>query len=250
MTLAQLRTRTLQRLDEDTTSPVYWSAQEIHAALNEAQRVFVFLTLCLEKTGTLALSAATTFYHLRSTFSDFLLPLRVRVASTGAKVHPARLQELDALDSTWPSSAGTPVRYACLGFDFFAVYKQPAAPGTSLDVTYAHTPATLAADGDTPEIPTEHHLTLIDYAIPRLRAKEGGQEFVKTLPLFGQFLDAASKMAAYVRARSLEARYDRLPFELSSYDRSRLIDPNQYMRFLKPWLVERRPEKQQPALVA
>jgi hypothetical protein len=57
-----------------------------------------------------------------------------------------------------------------------------------------------------------------------MRAKEGGQEWQKTLPLWNRFLDGAQKLGEYVRARNKEQGYDYLPIELAKFDRSRLIE--------------------------
>lgn len=221
MTGADLYERLLKRLDEDSAAPVFYSISEAMWALSAAERLFVLLTLCLEKTDDLALSAGIAHYRLLNTFSDFLLPLRVRV-SGGGRVRPMRLGELDALNPQWQATAGTPERYVCVGFDHFSVYKQPGSIGTTLDVTYARCPVTLVTTA-VPEIPEEYHADLIDAAIPLLRMKEGGQEFQKSLRFFQRFLKTAAKMGEYVRARNKAGQYDREPPDLSRMDLSKLI---------------------------
>jgi hypothetical protein len=233
MTVAEIETRTLKRLDDDGAKPTFWSGKEFLAALNEAQRFFVLLTLCLEKTAPLALQPGVAFYRVGATYGDWIVPLRVTVAGTGLKVRPARLAELDAENSDWQHTPGTPARYACLGFDLVAVTPQPAAGGTSLDVTYARAPTRMTAGTETPEIPEEYHGSLIDYAIPRLRMKEGGQEFAKTLPLFKRFLADVTKLATYVRRRNLGQSYDTLPIELERFDASKLF--RLAMQKERPW---------------
>jgi len=215
--------RLLKRLDEDAVSPVFYSVSEAMWALSAAERLFVLLTLCLEKTDDLVLTAGVCHYRLLNSFSDFLLPLRVRVSgSSGGRVRPMRLGDLDALNPAWQATAGTPERYACVGFDHFSVYKQPASSGVSLDVTYARCPVTLVTTSS-PEIPEEYHPSLLDAAIPLLRMKEGGQEFTKSLRFFDRFLQAAGKMGAYVRARNQAAQYDREPPDLARMDLSKLV---------------------------
>jgi hypothetical protein len=194
------------------------------AAINEAQRFFALLTLCLETTGTQALAAATPTYRMLTIFEDWLLPLRVRVfGAGGGKVASARLADLDALNPAWQNEAGAPARYAALGFDFVALHPRPTLTGTSLEWIYAKFPARMSAAGASPEIPEEYHQVLVDYAIPTLRAKEGGQGFLDSLLYLDRFLEAAQKEADYVRTRNKSQLYDRGPFELKSFDRSRLI---------------------------
>jgi hypothetical protein len=212
MTTAEMADRVLAEVGEDLSDPVYYRRNEAIDALNEAQRFFVLLTLSLEKTRTLALGAVTTWYDMLSTVPTMVLLLRVQLASTGAKVRPCRLEDLDALGSTWQTTAGAPVRYTSVG-PVLAVHPRPDAGGTSLTLTCAEMPAVMYG-ASSPEIAAEYHPALIDYAVYRLRMKEGGQEFLKELPRFESFMAAAKKMADYVRRRLGGGAYDRLPFEL------------------------------------
>jgi hypothetical protein len=102
------------------------------------------------------------------------------------------------------------------------LWQQPAA-GATLSVTYARAPVALVLDTDVPEIPAEYHGALVKYAVYRCRMGEGGQEFAKTLRYFDGFLDGAAHYARYVRARNIGSRYDKVPFELEHFDRSRLL---------------------------
>jgi hypothetical protein len=220
LTLAQLRTRTLTRVGEDATAPAYFTGSQAMSAINRAQRLFVLLSLCVERTVSYTLTAATCWSHVRTTVTDFLAPLRLEYSS--ARLRPARLSELDALAATWQATAGDPERYALIGLDLLAVYKQLAAGGT-LSLVYAAAPATLLADADVPEIPAEYHEDLVEGAVTLLRLAEGGQELAKAWPGFGRLVAGATKMAGYVRQRSLDLRYDRLPLELDKIDLSRAL---------------------------
>jgi len=222
MTAGDLKTRLFKRLGEDSSAPTYYTNSEVLNALNAAERLFCLITLCLESTAVLTLSAGVAWYLPLSTLSNWLLPLRMRITG-GAKLEPARLEELDALSLTWEETAGTPSRYCSLGWNLLAFYKQPASGGTTIDVTYARGPAAMTTDASTPEIPEEYQPCLVECAIPFLRIKEGGQEFTKSLYHFDSFLKDAAKMALFVRARNLSQRYDKLPFELESFDRSKLL---------------------------
>lgn len=235
MTAAVIQTRALQRLDEDSSAPVYWTPAEILAAINEGQRFFVFLTLCLQKTVNLALTGGTVFYSMlsQSSFRDWLLPLHIRV-SGGAKVEPARLDALDGRNPSWQAATGTPERYGHLGFDFIALDPHPSGSGTTLEFTYAHSPAVITTTTATPEIEEEDHPALIDWVRFRLRAKEGGQEFQKGMQYFERFMETAKKRAEYVRQRNLAGRYDNVPPELDHFDVSRLMALSKPAN--RPWI--------------
>jgi hypothetical protein len=208
-------TRVSQRLNEAGT-PVYYPKAELVAALNEAQRYFVLLTLGLE--NSISWTPEATFTHMLSVASDWICPLRI-TDSTGAKVRPATLAELAALNPSWISSDTAITRYLSLGADFIGVYGQSFA---ALTVTYVQAPAALVDDTDVPAIPAEYHAALVSYAIYRCRMVEGAQEFSKTIPYHDRFMDAAKQYAGFVRSRNKGARYDKCPPEDEFFDRSKL----------------------------
>ena len=211
-----------ERLNEGATGPVAYPIPEIIARLNEAYRFFVLLTLGLETTQPWNVPVSQTFTHMLSVFPDWIAPLRLATAA-GAKVRPARLEVLASLDSAWIASPGTPQRYIHLGADFLGVYQQPASAGTVLNVTYVRAPKTLVLDTDVPEVPAEYHPKLVDYGVYGMREAEGAQEFQKSLVFLNSFFDGAQHYAAYVRARNIGSRYDKVPFELEKFDRSLLL---------------------------
>ncbi|MBV9448567.1 MAG: hypothetical protein JO345_21995, partial [Streptosporangiaceae bacterium] len=111
MQLQDMQARVSQRLDEGAGAAFYPTA-EITAALNEAQRFFCLLTLCLEKTATWSVpsygsNGSSPFFHMLGTFTDWIAPLRISTAA-GAKVRPARLEDLNSLDSQWWNAPGAP----------------------------------------------------------------------------------------------------------------------------------------------
>lgn len=225
MNVSELLTATAERLGEPPNDPVFYSPKEMITALNMAQRLFCLLTLSIERTASFSLTANTTFYTVSSDadFADFMVPLRVTYE--GARVRPITIHQLDMMDHTWRSRAGAPEKYVQMGFNLLAVYKQTASTGKVLTVTYAATPAVLYEDwpAQEPEIDAAHHPALIEFARVWLRIKEGGQEMVNELPSLGKFLGACQKEADQVRNRSRGQQYDRVPFDLASFDQSRIM---------------------------
>lgn len=223
MTTAQLIARTFERLQETTASARHYGAAEVLQALNWAQQMFVFLALPLEARGTLALTANQTFFDPTGTFTDYIAPLRIRITGLGGqRLDPATVGELRGLSTTWRADTGVPLRYLQLGAALFAIHPHPSAGGTSIEVTYAKSPAVMT-DASTPEIPLESHPALIDGAIVIVRAKEGGAEFENVKVNLTRYFDEIERAGNHVRARSIAEGYDTLPFELKRFDRSRLM---------------------------
>lgn len=251
LTHSDIRTRVLERMQVSTDDPNWRAVASL--AINEGQRLFAFLTLCLEARRSLVLLPGTKFYHMLAIgWDDWLVPLRVRPASDSGgatsefdsvksdesmfgeelkvgsavrKLRPATIYQMAALDESWISATGSPTRYGCIGWDLFFLDKSPTDSGEQLVITYARSPIPLAADADVPEIPDADHESLISYGVARLRANEGGQELQVSNALLKEYLDAARRRAAQVRARSLAQKYDRQPFELEAWDYARVLAP-------------------------
>lgn len=225
MTTSEISARILKRIDDDVASPGSVAPDpdggvppEILAAINEGQELFSLLTLCLETTATLTIAASTTFSSIRSTFPDFLCPLKLTIA--GVRVRPATFSNLDAENDAWQGTPGTPARYVTQGFNFFTVTPQPVED-TAASLTYAHAPVLMVGDVF-PEIPEVYHQSLVKYGIYKVRLKEGAQGLARGMVQLNEFLDDAAAHGDYVRNRSRAARYDVLPFELRLFDRARL----------------------------
>jgi hypothetical protein len=220
MTGQELADKILERAGDDPAllpSQQYYKPQEALAAVNFTQRLFVLLTLCLETTANMQLTG-DPFYRALTFFPDWIAPLRFRLPG-GVKLHPSRLNDLAALDTRWTNRAGVPSRYTHVGFDLLGFYKQDES---IVRVTYARSPADVTFATE-PDIPSEYHPCLIDASIPYMRAKEGMQEWQKTVPLWGTFIAEARRCAAAVRARNIEQGLDRLPTEVKLFDQSLFI---------------------------
>jgi hypothetical protein len=230
VTTKEISDRILARIDDSATTPRSITPDpnspvpdEILRAINEGQELAAWLTLCLETTASLTLTANGTFYLLRSQLPDFLVPLRLM--GPNGRIRPATISDLDALNPSWqawPLTAGEQQRYFTLGFSFFGTAPQPV-DDQACTLTYAKAPALLVGDAF-PEIPEAYHLDLVDYGIYRTKLKEGAQSLERGMKHLNRFLDRMTQLGDYVRARSRAARYDVLPFEMALFDRSRLVE--------------------------
>jgi hypothetical protein len=252
MTTSDLQMRILERLGENPAAPVFYTAADALGVINLGQRIFAFLTLCLEVQRTFQLTAGNQWYALQRTFPDMILVLRcewLNQASTGAdatiggtnfglpnfndqavttgaaatpKLQPGTLHQFAAQDNGWYGRAGMPTRYNAVGFGLLTFDRQPDADYTSL-VTYARMPVELVNPTDIPEIPEPDHQSLVDLGVGFLRIREGGQELQNEANSIQSFLTAVRRRAVQVRMRSLAQRYDHAPAEIEIPDVSRLL---------------------------
>jgi hypothetical protein len=252
VTVSTLITRSLERLNEDPDSPVYYTSADILAALNLAQRLYAFLTLCLEVQRQFPLTPGNQWYQLQQSFTDMIVVLRCEwqspavtgtdstfgqptvgdplfngqavttAAFSTSKLQPGALHQFAALNNAWYGTTGMPERYNVMGFGLLVFDKQPDDEYTAM-VTYARMPVALVNNTDSPEIPEPDHQCLVDFAVGFPRIREGGQELQAEAPSLQGFLSAVQKRATQMRMRSLAQRYDRQPPEITMPDLSRLL---------------------------
>lgn len=204
MTAATLIDATLTRLDQPIDGTGFYSRPEALQAVNTAQRLVCFLSLCLESTASIAIDPSAAIYS-----HDGIAILRI--AQGGVRVERVSLGSLAARDAKWYTAQENDVEsYAPISASKFAIYARPFL-ASSLSVTTARYPAVMS-EGSTPEIPEEHHQALADGAAAILAGmKEGGQEQTKAKQWLTSYLDAVVDIADAVRNRSRQYRYDVAP---------------------------------------
>lgn len=208
------------RLAEMLDNPfVYYTENEIRHAINVAQRLFCLITLCIERSVSFPLVNGQCFYTIDSVISDWIVPLRI--GFSGVRLKTETLQSLDALSGAWRLTPGAPRRYVQDGFNLLGVSPQPASGVNALTVVYAAEPSEMIADSDFPEIPPEQQILLPDAAFYLLRLKEGGAELQAAVKYWQRFLEGAQKYQSFTRARSRAQLYDRVPPDLSTFEKGR-----------------------------
>lgn len=229
MTTLQISNLIVTQIDDNPAAPVSVAPPvsgpnvtppEVLAAINEGQQLAALLTLCLEITASYPLTTACWCLP-RPTLTDLIVPLRFTLA--GVRLRPSTLANLEAQNSAWQATPGTPERYAMLGVNLLAVTPQLTA-GATAQMTYAQSPAALVNDADVPAIAETYHHSLVDYGVYKVRLKEGAQGLARGLKRFELFLDDMTKLGDYVRARAVAARYDVTPYEMTLAQRTRLVE--------------------------
>ena len=244
MTLSDIRDRVLTRIEADPTDAAWQFVGT--CAINEGQRIFAFLSLCLENTRELILTPGDQAFNILAQWTDWFVPLRVRISNdttagvtsefdamegnagqfneqaypgltvTGTpKLRPQSIYQMAANDPNWLNNSGVPTRYGMAGWDFLHLDKSPNLAGLKLLITYARCPVPLVKDSDVPEILEADHEALVSYGIARLRANEGGAELENATELINGFLDAAAARFEEVKSRSMAQGYDWPTVELN-----------------------------------
>jgi hypothetical protein len=207
LTLGDISGRILNRLEVDPTDPAWQFVAT--AATNEGQRIFSFLSLCLESTVPFAYARGLQFYNMLTYWPDWFLPLRVRLsaASGNPKLRPQSLYQMAANDPNFLSNTGVPAHYGTAGWDLLFFDRNPSLSGQLL-ITYARCPVPLVNPTDVPEILEADHEALVSYGIARLRANEGGEELANSSALASEFIEAAQSRFEEVKGRAMAQGYD------------------------------------------
>jgi hypothetical protein len=206
MTAAALIDATLIRLDQPVAGDGFYTRPETTAALNTAQRLFCFLTLCLEGTESVSIGTGNPVYA----HGGIAI---LRITAGGLRLDRVDVGRLAARSAAWwQTQDQSPSEYAPLSATLFAIAPRPFA-AMPLAVTAARYPAVLADSGaSSPEIPEEHHQALADGAAAILSGiKEGGQEQAKSQRWLSTYCEAMVDVAEAVRGRSRQYRYDVQP---------------------------------------
>ncbi len=126
----------------------------------------------------------------------------VRVLVSGVQIPLDRLYNLDTLRPGWEDTSGTPDAAAC-AFDELALAKVPdGAYSITVDVIRSAPLPTLGTDFI--QVGKEELPYIIDYCRHVLSFKQGGQEFIATMPLYDNFVRGATQRNKFLK---IKARY-------------------------------------------
>lgn len=212
MTFAELKTEALRRAGENPALPRFYTVAEAAAAINAAQNVFSFLTLCLEDTADLTIPTGAVLTPISPMAPRWIAPLRLELDAQ--KLQPGSLAQFRSLNPAWmdPSQRDAPQRYAMIGWQNLSAFPSPAID-TIITSRFATAPIQLVTDDQEPEIPTEDHPALVDFALLRMTAKEGAEPMTAALGGLRSFLAVAKRRMDTVKSRSIQLSYDTKPSE-------------------------------------
>ena len=166
-----LRTRILESLNESASAPVFWSAAEINALIDEGAEVVCEESQAIKRTVFLPLRAGHTYYSLRSLGPLIMAPWRLWLHHDNRRLTAVSMSELDRRHATWPTVTGDPWHWFPVSWDTFGLWPSTAAAGGILRLDCLAWPRALLDDGDEPEFLTADHEALVLYGMSEGAAK-------------------------------------------------------------------------------
>ncbi|RPJ54954.1 MAG: hypothetical protein EHM23_27670 [Acidobacteria bacterium] len=200
MTFAELKTEVFRVLKENSTTPVYWSAQDVEDSLNEGLETISEASEFYETNTTVSLQANQTYYDLKDLAGDgFLRVTRVWNTQTSRWLAPTDVRKLDGAYRQWEKNTGEPQKWFVRGLWHLGVWPKADATSGTVKVYHRSLPAALSATTDTPAFQREFHQGLVRYAAYDLLAQDG--ETRKALTQYEQYLGFENRLKAYVGGR-------------------------------------------------
>lgn len=174
MTLGQIKTAVFRRLQESSSSPVWWSEADIEAAINDAYMELSDQAEWNEQHEVIDLCASRPAYDARTVLSDRVLTVgRAFNVTTNRWLIPAVPRDLDPADPRWERVTGQPQRLMVRGLFWFSYWPQVTSDtDDAIDQFYTALPEPLEDDADEPGFPDTLHDALIEGALFELFSQD------------------------------------------------------------------------------
>lgn len=200
-----MQTEVFRRLEESSSSPVYWALAQVKEALNDAYFDISDVTEWAETSETDNLTTSNN-YDLSSILSNTPLTVKgVFNTQTNRWLTPSSVQQWERDNLRWEDEAAEPDEFTIAGLWWLRVRPHAAAASGTFTTHYTYVPAALSADGDTPAFPGEFHPGLVSYAVYDLLCQE--RETDKALKFYAEYLLHREGLRRYVQDR---ASFDRV----------------------------------------
>ena len=211
MLFSELQTEVFRRLDEDSSSPAFWSLADVKTAINEGYEEMSDASEWYERNANLTLLSKRTYYDLRTALgSEQVLTLKHAYNQTTRRwLYPGELRELDYRTfHQWEDITGEPEQFFLRGLFWLGTFPKQTADLGSLKLYYTAIPLALSDDADEPGFPEEFQYGLVEYAIGDLLAQEA--ETQKALAHFDEYLNYEAGLTAWTEGRIALDRIPRL----------------------------------------
>ena len=200
MTLAELRAEVFRRLNESSTSPTFWTATDIDAALNDGYAEISDAAEWYERTFTVDLLTDRLYYDLRTVWTEPILAVKkVFNVQTNRWMTPSRVADFDRRSLRWEAITGSPDSWVQRGFWWLGLWPISTADSGTVQVTASAIPPALVGDDDEPGFAQTLHLGLVKFALAELWGQDA--EATKALAAWNDYLQYEAALVGYTDGR-------------------------------------------------
>lgn len=161
MNRGQIKTRILNALNDNATTPVFFSTAQLNSLVDEGMEVIAENSRAIRRTAMFALRPGTTFYSPASIAPDIMFPVRFWDTTREVRMTALSMQELDKAKARWLQTSGTPEVWFPVSWDLFGVYPATSTSGGLIRMDYVAWPRELIDDNDEPELPLASHDAIV-----------------------------------------------------------------------------------------
>lgn len=202
MTFGEMKTEAFRRLNENSSSPVFWEETDVEAALNEGYEELSDATEWYERHATIDLCSNKPYYDLRTVLTDtFLSPTRAFNNQTNRWLTPDIVRNLDLNTfRQWETITGEPERMFVRGLWWLGYFPKSSSDSGTIKQYYTAIPPPMSAAADEPGFPQEFHYGIVEYGLYDLLAQGG--ETKKALAHWLGYLGYQEGLQKYVKGRT------------------------------------------------
>ena len=163
MNRGEIERRILEGVNDSPDDPVFFSLRQLGDLVDEACDILAEETQSIRRQALIPWRAGTGYYQVTTVDPDFMAPTRLWNHKTGLRLTCLSMQELDAMDTNWQTTTGTPEVWFPVSWDMFGVYPKPAGADGVLRLDYMAWPRSLMDDSDRSELPEATHDAIVLY---------------------------------------------------------------------------------------
>jgi hypothetical protein len=172
MTRSELRSRALTLLNDAPDEPIFWSPDELHHLITEAQETLAEEVEALTRSLFVPVRAGWQFYPLAGIGRQIMTPWRLWTRNRQHRLWPISMRELEGHYERWLTVTGEPEWWFLVSWDLIGLWPTPTTGGGLLEVDCFVWPDALQDDQDEPEFPDPDHDVLVDLVTMEGQIKE------------------------------------------------------------------------------
>lgn len=204
MNFGELKAEVFRRLEESTSSPVYFTESEVADALNEGYQEISDASEWSETSVAIKLLPGQIYYWIGHSSVLALTPKQAFNNQSSRWLDWTTVGYLDRAHSQWEISQGQPDQMFTRGLGWIGFWPVTPSTGSTITLYCTTLPSALSSDSDTPGFPQEFHLGLVEYALYDLFAQEA--EVQKALGFWGRYQAKEAELNQYVQRRAKDRR--------------------------------------------
>jgi hypothetical protein len=201
MNFGEMKTEVFRRLNESSSTPIYWKEVDVEDAINEGLEELSDASEWYETFSLIELASKTPFYDLRYYLPNtFLSPGRIQNQKTKQWLKFCSLRELDYKTlREWETVSGEPQKALMRGLWWLTTFPKASIDGEYIKFYYSAIPEALTEDTEEPAFPPEFHEALVEYAIYDLLVQDG--ESIKGLSHWAKYTEIEKRFTQFVQNR-------------------------------------------------